>query len=48
MFNDIITCETIELIHKTNLKSGCTSFLPTLVSTSDEDIFSAFKAQREY
>ncbi|MBM6876045.1 amidohydrolase family protein, partial [Fusobacterium mortiferum] len=30
LFNDDISKETIETMYKTNLKSGCTSFTPTL------------------
>lgn len=38
LFNDKITLETLEIMHKTNLKSGCTSFTPTLITTNDENI----------
>ena len=48
MFNDEITWQTIETMHQVNLKTGCTSFLPTLISSADEDILEAFTAQREY
>lgn len=36
MFNDAITADTLETMHRTNLCSGTTSFLPTLITTSDE------------
>ncbi|CAH0525036.1 N-acetylglucosamine-6-phosphate deacetylase [Vibrio hippocampi] len=48
MFNDSITAETIEIMHKANLKSGCTSFLPTLITSSDEDMKLALQAARDY
>ena len=41
LFNDDISKETIETMYKTNLKSGCTSFTPTLITTSDENILKA-------
>jgi len=48
MFNDEITAETIHTMHLANLKSGCTSFLPTLITSSDEDMSQAIAAEREY
>lgn len=48
MFNDEITAETIRIMHEANLKSGCTSFLPTLITSSDENMRQAVVAQREY
>ena len=48
MFNDAITAETIDVMHKANLKSGCTSFLPTLITSSDENIRQAVKAAADY
>ncbi|EOX3405377.1 N-acetylglucosamine-6-phosphate deacetylase [Vibrio cholerae] len=48
MFNDEITAETIDIMHKANLKSGCTSFLPTLITSSDENMRQAIAAAREY
>jgi len=48
MLNDEITAETIHTMHLANLKSGCTSFLPTLITSSDEDMQQAIKAEREY
>ncbi len=35
-------------MHRTNLKSGCTSFLPTLITSADEDMKQAIQAQRTY
>lgn len=48
MFNDEITTQTIDTMHKANLKSGCTSFLPTLITSSDENMRQAIAVQREY
>lgn len=48
MFNDAITAETLEVIHYTNLKSGTTSFLPTLITTSDADMLTAMAVVAEY
>ncbi|MEF9932901.1 MAG: N-acetylglucosamine-6-phosphate deacetylase [Cetobacterium sp.] len=41
LFNDSITRETLEIMNKTNLKYGCTSYLPTLITTGDKNIISA-------
>lgn len=43
LFNDNISLETLETMHKTNLKYGCTSFTPTLITTSDENIEKAIE-----
>ncbi|MBV1841588.1 MULTISPECIES: N-acetylglucosamine-6-phosphate deacetylase [Photobacterium] len=48
MFNDEINADTIHTMHRANLKSGCTSFLPTLITSSDEDMKAAIQAAREY
>ncbi|MCV5942224.1 amidohydrolase family protein, partial [Escherichia coli] len=48
MLNDAITPETMQIMHQANLKSGCTSFLPTLITSSDEDMRTAIAAAREY
>lgn len=48
MFNDQTSVETLEIMQKTNLKSGCTSFLPTFITAPDENIKSAVKIMREY
>ncbi|OOF25391.1 N-acetylglucosamine-6-phosphate deacetylase [Salinivibrio proteolyticus] len=48
MFNDAITADTIETMHQANLKSGCTNFLPTLITSSDDDMRAAVNAMREY
>lgn len=46
LFNDNISLETLETMHKTNLKYGCTSFTPTLITTSDENIEKAIELVR--
>ena len=38
LFNDAITHETLEIMNETNKKYGCTSFLPTLITSPDEKI----------
>ncbi|WP_454442654.1 N-acetylglucosamine-6-phosphate deacetylase [Vibrio bathopelagicus] len=48
MLNDEITAETMQIMHKANLQSGCTSFLPTLITSSDEDMRAVITAAREY
>lgn len=48
MLNDEITAETMQIMHKANLKSGCTSFTPTLITSSNEDMQQAIKAGRKY
>ncbi|GAB2666341.1 N-acetylglucosamine-6-phosphate deacetylase [Vibrio panuliri] len=48
MFNDEITADTIQIMHEANLKSGCTSFLPTLITSSDENMRQAVAAARDY
>ncbi|MGR5111903.1 N-acetylglucosamine-6-phosphate deacetylase [Vibrio jasicida] len=48
MLNDEITPETMQIMHEANLKSGCTSFLPTLITSSDKDMRASIAAAREY
>ena len=48
MLNDEITAETMHIMHQANLKSGCTSFLPTLITSSDDDMRQAVTAARDY
>nr|WP_086940812.1 N-acetylglucosamine-6-phosphate deacetylase [Thaumasiovibrio occultus] len=48
MLNDEITPETMHIMHRANLKSGCTSFLPTLITSSDEDMKKAIAAAHAY
>ncbi|KJY85358.1 N-acetylglucosamine-6-phosphate deacetylase [Vibrio galatheae] len=48
MLNDEISAETMQTMHLANLKSGCTSFLPTLITSSDQDMRQAVEAARDY
>ncbi|RXJ74728.1 N-acetylglucosamine-6-phosphate deacetylase [Veronia nyctiphanis] len=48
MLNDEITGDVIQTMHLANLKSGCTSFLPTLITTSDADMKEAIRVARDY
>lgn len=48
MFNAAQTQETLMLMQEANLRSGTTSFLPTLITSPDLDIRSAIEATREY
>lgn len=41
LFNDDISQKTLEIMNKTNKKYGCTSFLPTLITSPDEKILKA-------
>lgn len=43
LFNDDISLNTLDTMHKTNLKYGCTSFTPTLITTGDENIKKAIE-----
>lgn len=43
-----LTVETIEKMHLTNLKSGCTNFLPTLITAPDEFIYKAVAVMNDY
>lgn len=47
LFNDDISLQTIETMLETNLKFGCTSFLPTLISSSKEDITKALDVTKD-
>jgi N-acetylglucosamine-6-phosphate deacetylase len=48
MVNDAIAPATLEVMHRTNLRSGTTSFLPTLISASDEDMAAAIALVAAY
>ncbi len=48
MFNDEVSVKTLQIMQEANLKSGCTSYLPTLITSSDEDMQAALKVGREY
>lgn len=43
LFNDDISIKTLEVMNETNKKYGCTSFLPTLITSPDERILSALE-----
>jgi len=50
-FNDDIealSVETLEIMQRANEKSGCTSFLPTLITSSDELMKRAIDTMRAY
>jgi N-acetylglucosamine-6-phosphate deacetylase len=48
MFNDAITAATLDTMHQTNLKSGTTSYLPTLITCSDVDMLKALEVVHDY
>lgn len=48
MFNDAITVATLDRMHRTNLGSGTTSFLPTLITTSDAAMREAIAVVADY
>ena len=48
MFNDAITAETLDIMHQTNLKSGTTSYLPTLITAPDADMLVALELVKAY
>ncbi|WP_088429407.1 N-acetylglucosamine-6-phosphate deacetylase [Halomicronema hongdechloris] len=48
LFNDAITAETLDRMHRTNLRSGTTSFLPTLITTSDDAMEQAMAVVQAY
>ncbi|HED3066708.1 TPA: N-acetylglucosamine-6-phosphate deacetylase [Kluyvera ascorbata] len=50
-FNDTaeaVTVETLEIMQKANEKSGCTNYLPTLITTSDDLMKLGIRVMREY
>jgi N-acetylglucosamine-6-phosphate deacetylase len=48
MFNDAITAATLDIMHQTNLKSGTTSYLPTLITCPDADMLAAIELVTAY
>lgn len=48
MFNDAITAQTLAVMHRTNCRSGTTSFLPTLITTSDRAMTAAMACVHDY
>ncbi|WP_313824843.1 N-acetylglucosamine-6-phosphate deacetylase [Leclercia sp.] len=50
-FNDTaeaVTVETLEIMQRANERSGCTSYLPTLITTSDDLMKQGILVMREY
>ena len=50
-FNDTaeaVTVETLEIMQNANEKSGCTSYLPTLITSSDDLMKQGIRVMREY
>lgn len=51
---DALSVETLEIMQHANVKSGCTSFLPTLITSTDEfmrraiEVMRAFLAQHKH
>ncbi len=45
---DAVTVETLEIMQQANERSGCTSYLPTLITASDELMMQGVKVMREY
>ena len=48
LFNSAINTETLDGMHQTNLRHGCTSFLPTLITCEDSDIETAIAVTADY
>ena len=50
-FNDTaeaVSVETLEIMQRANERSGCTSFLPTLITTSDDLMKQGVQVMRDY
>ncbi|OCG27891.1 N-acetylglucosamine-6-phosphate deacetylase [Gilliamella sp. wkB108] len=45
---DALSIDTLESMQATNLVTGCTSYLPTLITSSDEFMIKAVTVMREY
>lgn len=48
MFNEDISVATLQQMHKTNLRFGCTTFLPTFITDIDEKIKKSVAVIRQY
>lgn len=48
MWNDAITTATLDQMHRTNLRSGTTSFLPTLITAPDAEMRAAIALVQAY
>jgi N-acetylglucosamine-6-phosphate deacetylase len=44
----LVDGETVEIMHRTNLRSGTTGFLPALITTSEENMRLALEVVRQY
>lgn len=47
LFNDEISLDTLRIMNETNIKTGTTSYLPTLITTTDENIEKALELIEE-
>lgn len=45
---DAVSVETLEIMQQANERSGCTSYLPTLITSSDEMMKHAIEVMRSY
>ncbi|STQ58904.1 N-acetylglucosamine-6-phosphate deacetylase [Pseudescherichia vulneris] len=45
---DAVSVETLEIMQRANERSGCTSFLPTLITTSDDLMKQGVQVMRDY
>jgi N-acetylglucosamine-6-phosphate deacetylase len=45
---DAVTVETLEIMQKANERSGCTSYLPTLITSGDELMKQGVRVMRDY
>lgn len=48
LFNDSISLATLETMHQTNLRFGTSNYLPTLITSSFEDVKKALEVVREW
>lgn len=48
MFNGEPTVKTLEIMQETNRKAGCTSYLPTFITDTDDGIKNAVQTMRDY
>lgn len=48
LFNDTIDLATLETMHQTNLRSGTTGFLPTLITSPFSDVEKALETVKEW
>ncbi len=48
LFNDDISANSLQIMKETNLKYGCTSFLPTLITTTQDKIIKALQVVYDY